>query len=320
MIKINFLKLNLAVLLILLAGCGTYNINKDYIPRGPRKRDCRYIKETICESRPATIFIHGTLYPFIDILVHAFDSPIGLVPAKVQGNKFLHGKIGYILNEADPCQFNLDSFYLFGWSGKFSFEGRANAAWLLYESLKKFTGPITIIAHSHGANVALHLAEIAHLCGDINFKIDKLILMACPVQAVTEDLVGSPVFKKVISLYSTGDIDQVKDPQAFYHASREFSRFTGKKIPLFSGRYFPQYPNVIQRRVLLGRRNLTHLEFIFRPFISRLPYVIKLIEDSVRKGYINDCDHEYIINVPRSCGMPELLVKQRGCKKLSKVC
>lgn len=309
---INPKKVGISIILLtllLLSGCGP---KVCYIPT-PHGfiKDCSYIKEQIYESRPATVFIHGTLYPFIDILIHSLDSPLGLVPAKVQGNGFIHARIPYLLNQSDPEQFPLESFYLFGWSGKFNFRARKKAAYRLYQSLRTFSGPITIIAHSHGGNVALNLPEIVQEYNDHNFRIERLVLISCPVQAVTEDNVKSPIFKKVIALYSERDWDQTKDPQMFYEVTREYQRKTGKDIPILSKRKFPPSPNLIQRRILFGRRNVGHLEFIFKPFIQKLPAVLRLIEDSVCKGYLNDCNKEYIINAPREPGKTaELLVKK----------
>ncbi len=306
----NIKKFSIALFLLLgLTGCSQYN--KQYIPRGCRK-DCRYIKEDIYESRSATIFVHGTLYPGIDLLIHALDCPLGLVPAKVQGPKYIHGRIGYLLSEHGPEQFSLDSFYLFGWSGRFSFDARKRAARQLYHSLKHFTGPITVIGHSHGANIGLLLAEVAAENGDTDFSVDRLVLMACPVQDVTKHLVKSPVFKKVVSFYSPGDFDQTKDPQFFYEITRDYMAKTGKKVPILSGRMFDPSPNLIQRRILLGRRNIQHLEYIYTAFLTRLPAVLDLIDKSVKRKQLNDHDHEYMINVPMDeSAPPELLVSRR---------
>lgn len=277
-----------------------------------RNKDCRAIKQTFCQKGPATVFVHGSLYPLLDILVHAVDSPLGLVPAKYVRNQFLHRRIPYLLSCSDPKQFPFDSFYLYGWSGKISFEGRETAAHQLYNQLKHFTGPITLICHSHGGNVALNLAKVVDEVGDKKFTIDRLILLACPVQAVTEDLVCHRVFKKVISLYSLGDSTQVRDPQKFYTQTRCYARRMGKDVPMFSQRIFPCHRNIIQRRMLLGRRNLTHMDFIYKPFLSRLPQVLSMIDQSVKDGCFNTDREEYVIDIPRYSGNPELLVKSYG--------
>lgn len=284
---------------------------KNYIPK-KNIRPCCVKRPTYRESRPATIFIHGTLFPFVDLAIRLFDLSLGLTPA-LEATKFIHGRIPHILYAADPKQFPIESFYLFGWSGRLSFYARKKAARELYHDLRHFTGPLTIIGHSHGGNVALYLPEVAKENNDTNFKVDRLILLACPVMTLTEEYVKSPVFKKVISLYSTGDSTQIKDPQRLYKETRELSPEC-VKVPVFSGRLFPSAPNVIQRRVLLNKRNALHLEFLYKRFMRKLPAALNLLDDSVSHGLINDAHTEYILNIQRKDDdtPPTLFVKHYG--------
>lgn len=299
--KIN--KIFLFIILASLGACSQKNRNNC----DSRKS----LPNDTVQSGPATIFIHGTLPILADIFIHQFDSPIGLVPATCQGNKFLHGRIGYILNQSDPEMFPIDSFYLFGWRGRLCFNDRMKFARNLYLKIRNFSGPITIIGHSHGCNVALNLAQVVQEYNDTKFKVDRLILLACPVLAATEHYVRSDVFKNVISLYSLGDRTQTGDPQKLYKITRDNEKETGIKAPVFSKRFFKPSPNLVQRRVLMDNRNLTHLDFIFKRFLSRLPAVIKLIEDSTKQGLYNDINKEYIINIPqKKCLPPELLVRE----------
>jgi len=53
---------------------------------------------------------------------------------------------------------------------------------------------VTLISHSHGGNVALNLAAIAEK--ESPLSIERLILLACPVQQETAALVDAPMFKK----------------------------------------------------------------------------------------------------------------------------
>lgn len=278
-----------------------------------QKLVCKKINEN---NGPVTIFIHGTLYPLINILVRMFDLPKGLTPAKKQGNRLFHGRIAYILNKADPKQFDLDNFYFFGWSGSLSARARKKAACQLYEYIKEFKNrPITLIGHSHGGNVALLLEEvIKEKCVKDEFikniHIEKVILLACPVMITTQDYIKSNIFKKVISLYSTGDRTQNRDPQIFSINAHKYAKENNVHIPFFSKRIFKPSANLIQRRVLYDNRNLQHLDFVYKPFLSRLPATIKLIEKSVTEGYRNKKNVQYIINIPRGYKFkPELLVK-----------
>lgn len=265
----------------------------------------------ISDNRPVTIFIHGTLYPFLDLLIRMFDCPIGLTPALQQGATFIHGRIPFILNQADPLTYPIESAYVYGWSGRLTFEARRRAAQCLYRELKKIKGPITIVAHSHGATLVQLLVEEVERHKDTEFRIQKFIMLGCPVLSGTEEYVCSPIFEKVISLYSLGDSTQVSDPQILSQENRRLTSLKGRWTPLLSKRYFPCSPNVIHRRVLLGRRNMTHMDFIYKPFLTRLPAVISLIEESINHGHFNTDKQQFIINVPRDRSLePELMVKE----------
>ncbi len=262
-------------------------------------------------NKPITIFLHGTLYPGVNFLIRTFDLPLGLVSAIEQGNRFLHGRIAYILNQADPERFPLNNFYFFGWSGGILPKSREKAAYLLYQSIKHFKCPIRIIAHSHGGNVALNLAKVVKECRDYNFKVDELILLACPVIALNEDHINSNIFKKIFSFYSTGDRTQTRDPQYLYSDTRRHIECTGKIVPFFSQRTFRPCTKLIQRRILYDRRNLQHMHFLYKPFLSRLPSLIDVVDKSVRAGFINNSSQEFILNIPRKrCCNAELLVKR----------
>lgn len=291
---INYLFL---IFLFLLNGCGN-----------------RPLRSTLPQedNRPVTIFIHGTLYPFLDLLVRAFDCRVGLTPALEQGPTFIHGRIPFILNEADPMTFPIESAYVYGWSGRLTFEARRRAAQCLYRHLKKFNGPITIIAHSHGATLVQLLTEEVARHNDTDLKIKKFVMLGCPVLSGTEEYVCSPLFEQVISLYSLGDSTQIMDPQFLSQENRRLTHLKGRWTPLFSTRYSPCAPNVIHRRILLGNRNMTHMDFIYKPFLTRLPAILRLIEESINNGQVNTHNEHYIINVPRDRTLPpELLIKTR---------
>jgi hypothetical protein len=114
---------------------------------------------------------------------------------------------------------NSVSYYTFGWSGHLNQKRRTNWSKNLYdglvkeiEKLKKHgcKANVTILAHSHGGNVALKLAEIENK-NKKNLKIKKLILFGTPIQKETSDLVYSDIFDSIYNIYSRGDPVQVID-------------------------------------------------------------------------------------------------------------
>lgn len=63
---------------------------------------------------------------------------------------------------------------------------------------------LTIVAHSHGGNIALNLveAERAHKRG---LRIDNLVMWGTPIQLETIPYAFHPIFKRVINCHSDGD-------------------------------------------------------------------------------------------------------------------
>lgn len=217
------------------------------------------------------------------------------------------------LVHADPIHFNLEHFYTFGWSGKLTLEARKNAALNLFYALKLLSqeyqkrygcSPIIIlIAHSHGGNVILHLAEIQDPDG-FELNIAKAILLACPVQKHTAHLINSPIFDRIYSLHSHTDMIQIVDPQGLH---------THKKIdkPLFSTRHFDPHPKLAQALIrwkmgpswqqedynidkfamkglmkgintinyIKKNRGLFHVEFHMLPFLRHLPDIINQLDN-----------------------------------------
>lgn len=263
-------------------------------------------------NNPITIFIHGTLYPGLSLLIRAFDLPLGITQAKKQANRLLHGRIAYLLNESDPQRFNLDNFYFFGWSGQLNPKARKEAAYTLYDQIKDFNQPVQIIGYSHGGNIALNLAEIIKEKNNYNFKIAELILIACPVVAITEEYIYSPIFENILSFYSEGDITQTIDPQYLFKDVRQYAKKSGKNISFFSKRLFHPCPKLTQIRVLYNKRNMRHIEFLHKPFIKNLPFLINLTQcsksDQTKEN--NIYGENYTINIPKNLNYkPELLIK-----------
>src|SRR5438874_662337 len=79
-------------------------------------------------KRTITIFIHGTtgraqILP-IQAVAHRFKCKQGLHHWTATGEEFHLRQKASLLIESDPSRFDPEDFYLFGWSGKLSFQAR----------------------------------------------------------------------------------------------------------------------------------------------------------------------------------------------------
>lgn len=222
-----------------------------------------------------TVWVHGTRF-FYHRLYQDNIPHLGLVRARDVVLSARLKSIGPTLAHADGKRFKSDHFYLFGWSGKLCFVERELAAQHLHEELKHLIDEYTkiynctpylrIIAHSHGGNVALNLAQY-----EDQPTIDELILLACPVQEKTKNLIKNPVFKKAYALYSAMDIVQIIDPQGMY-------KDRGKAETFFSKRHFPHREQLAQVKIKIDRRAITHFEFTQPPFLRLLPKILTGID------------------------------------------
>ena len=250
-----------------------------------------------------TIFIHGTIFPVVSRLMNGGRYPHGLVPVvDIKENTRLT-RLARTLENADAMSFPTGSFYFYSWSGVLNFNERKKAAKLLFSALCDHQGPITIIAHSHGCNVALYLAELAEEQGK-PLQIDSLILCAPPVQKPTAHLIKSPIFKKIYSFYSTADIVQVLDPQGLYEETKKISIDTP---PLFSQRLFQDTSNLVQTRVLFNKKSPGHESFLSPRFVSKLPSLISLLNSAEEKEYRG----HYMINIPRAPHAPHFITEEQ---------
>ena len=226
----------------------------------------------------ATIFIHGTLFSIYPIIPNSYRAGLALSRATECGTSVQQ------MSRLFGTPF--DSFYFFRWSGRLSLQERKKAAQSLATLLKNHRGPVTLICHSHGCNVALLLAEL----NLPDQAIEKLILLAPPVQKATAQHSNSPLFKKVISLYSSADMIQVADPQGLQ--SKDADSF-------FSKRIFDESPHLIQARIFLDKYSPSHLDFITPRFWRKLPAVISLLEEANLR--------ESIVTIPTADAPPQIL-------------
>ncbi len=247
----------------------------------------------------ACIFIHGTtnIVPIIEPLLGRFVDEWLLDKAK-------------ILCDAWPLEFTRDSFYMYRWPGDFNINVRKKAAQHLYDAICNHKGSLTIIGHSHGCSIALYLAELCQMHKNTSFKVDKLILLAPPVQDATAPLVKSKIFKRVFSFYSSSDFLQIIAPQ---RVERRFAK-KRRKVLCGSQRVFPRSSNLIQARVLINHENPSHLDFCCR-FLRKLPSVITFLEQPIPKN-----KQHVILNVPtNSNGLSFLQKEELDWKHLSRL-
>ncbi len=117
-------------------------------------------------------------------------------------------------------EFALVHPFTFGWDGSLSLSRRKEQAKALLESLRKaYTAlqyeypfediEIVIEAHSHGGNLALHMAD--WIRENQKFKIDHLFIFGTPIHGDTQHLPASPLFKNVYNFHSEGDFIQIAD-------------------------------------------------------------------------------------------------------------
>lgn len=220
---------------------------------------------------PITIWIHGTMFLKKPFFHEIFSQDACLNLAIYMHKDFYSHHFAELLHQQDPKQFPLETLYAFSWSGKLSAISRFDAAKTLYHQLigliEKYKAKwqvypkINIIAHSHGANVALNLGLVEKIYQK-ELKIDTLLLLACPVQKETMPYAASKEFAHIYSLYSSLDMVQVIAPQQ------------GSTKKPFSKRMFPCHLKVLQAKVKLNGKAIFHTDFTSKYFIQSIPSLL----------------------------------------------
>lgn len=262
---------------ILLGGC--YVPARYYMRRNLFLATRAIPTYTVDDQQMITVWVHGTrLFQRPLSRKHFFSTTPGLFPAREINPGYHLRIIAETLCTCDPARFNLATFYHFCWSGKLCFNERLCAAHDLHNALTTLmqhartsngTRPkLRVIAHSHGGNVCLNLALIKR---DTALFIDELILLACPVQDQTKELVKDPMFGRVYALYSAIDLIQILDPQGFY-------KHKAHADTLFSKRQFAHQPNLAQMKIKVDRRAIMHTEFSHSAFLRLLPSILDEID------------------------------------------
>ncbi len=270
-----------------------------------------------------TVWVHGTkgnsLASKIGKMIFPYSLGLHLSEESDKSDKHDYDSMrAQLLGTLAPTFFQEKYVYSFGWSGELSLPARQKASHDLFDHLKQLhyellekTGcaPIfIIIAHSHGCNVVLHLAEIQNSDG-FELSIAKAIFLGCPVQQNTAHLISSSCFKRIYSLHSHTDMIQVMDMQGIRKKKHE-------KKPLFSQRHFHPHPQLVQAQIkwkngptmhendriiaetplryltrgikaidlLKKNRGLLHTEFVLLPFLRHLPAIIALLDELFDKN------------------------------------
>lgn len=269
--------LSLVLCVLSLSGC-------QYQPPAA-KASCEVAISTPKKEDPSiSVWIHGTRLLPTGLFYHFFHCDSGLHHFSQLDHTFHTHKLVQSLCTGHPERFAESHCYFFGWSGKLNAKDREQAARDLYHELKKLRQEYTkiyshepkinLITHSHGGNLALNLARVKD-SDDVDFSINELILLACPVQKHTLDLIADPLFNKVYSLYSTMDMIQVLDPQGLKSPG---------KGPLFSQRVFPAHTKLIQVRIKCDGRGLLHIDFILKKFTCFLGSLLDEIDSWWQEG------------------------------------
>lgn len=282
----------ISIVLCMLPGCRTSIQQRPIAKQVTLSAQSQRLTETTTPGNPPiTIWVHGTRLLPQGVLQKFFYSKPGLHHYTEIEPKYYQRKIAQTLINADPINYPAEEFYLFGWSGKLSFDERKKAAQVLYQDLKELinnyknkygTAPfIRMVAHSHGGNVILMLEEVKNDY-DTDLVIDEVILLAVPVQTPTMNYICSPLFKKIYSLYSILDVLQVIDPQGLQQ----------EDAPLFSQRAFGCQEKIEQIAIKINDRSIMHIEFVKPQFLASLPAIIQ--EINKWRAHCAQCSHGWI--------------------------
>jgi len=238
-------------------------------------------------SPKVVIFVHGS-HETSKLFLTYTNQKNKLVNANdLICKKYMGLFIAKILDASDPENFPFNDFYVFGWPGRTNTTARTQAAKILNKQiiclLKKYKEnniipEITIITHSHGGNVALSLAKFIDP-NNPDYLIDKLILLACPIQEKTKYLSECNLFKKIYNIYSKLDMFQILDLQGFQSGTKNMN------VPLFSRRTFPPSPKIRQTRIKINDRAIFHIEFLLENFMEYLPLIVKKMDSLNDKKY-----------------------------------
>ena len=201
---------------------------------------CAFVNIFTKQAPVVTIYVHGTQHISKILPKDVWYCPKGLCHISESSDECMVTKDAKILQERDKELFNLEHYYTFGWSGKLSFKDREHAGRKLYEEVQKLLKTykkrygayprVRVVTFSHGGNVALNMVKNLPFIG--NHKVDlELVLIACPVQKVTEYLINHKDISHSYIISSNLDLLQIADtykykgkrylPKRFFDAARD---------------------------------------------------------------------------------------------------
>lgn len=228
-----------------------------------------------------TIYIHGSQNATKLLSKDIWYCQKGLHHINELPDSSLFLKDAQLLQQADSNRFNLEQYYTFGWSGKVNFNVRRDAGNKLYHELKELlqsyyqkykTYPVVrIITHSHGGNVALCMVEQLPFFEEQAIELE-LILLACPVQKMTEYLIKSPLITRSYVLYSTFDLIQKLD----------WYTYEGKRY-LPNRTFQATAPHCSQILVKVNGKRLTHTDFC-HSMVRHIPEILKAVDRTEEQG------------------------------------
>lgn len=241
--------------------------------------------------------------PSITIYIHGSQVATKLLPKKdlwfcKQGlhhisnlpNSSMYVRDAHLLHKGDSAIFDKRHYYTFGWPGKVDFACRKKAGSELYVALKQLLEhyhaqynqypAVTIITHSHGGNVALHMVENLPFFAQESVAL-RLILCACPVQKATEHLITNPYVSWIYNLYSTADFIQTLD---FYSDNGDW-RFP-KRI------FHVNISNCTQILVKINDKALGHVD-LWHTIIKHIPAIMHFAQEKSGHIHYNTIDPDF---------------------------
>jgi hypothetical protein len=244
-------------------------VSKD-IPLATKKLHCEDTWKD-CRDEYITVWVHGIKLVGTNYYHRGLNHPTNF-----RRGRNLRRVGCALMNTFNNSQDTANNVFVYSWSAKYNITEREKAAADLYNLLaeqvdlyhaKHKTNPkIRIIAFSEGGNVVLSMAKFAD---PQKLSIDEFIIMGTPIQEYTASLAKSPLFKRVLYLYSTGDIVQKIAPQLC------FIPIPG--CPHFSERRFDEQENIIQVETRIDGLCRGHFAFIQPAFIAMLPLIIETL-------------------------------------------
>ena len=252
-----------------------------------------------------TIYVHGTTTAVGLRLLSKFCKDVafgkpGIHHIDELPEISLLRKDAQILQAGDSRRFDPNHFYTFGWSGKLSFKAREKDGKLLYEGVcrllkdyeKKYgkMPKVRILTFSHGGNVALNMVKWLPFFDKKPVHLE-LVIVAVPVQKVTEKLIESPYIAQSYVISSTRDVVQLVDCYKY-----EKKRYAPKRF------FDTTAQNCRQIKVTINNRGLGHID-LMRSFMLHLPDALNFADQVMLqpktffKDFEKNDDSELVCNI-----------------------